>query len=138
VTPPVQNYRIEVDHPVTVAGADGRSFAVNLDPHRPDYVTTDGVEVWMERKKIRTRFLDAAGAQVGPWHKNLVPAIVWAAAAGWTDPSVPAWWSAAVTAEVRANSTSRRRKRKKPEDGAWDPNPLAGRVVTVEVKGDVL
>lgn len=107
-----QNYRIEVDHPVTVADASGRSFAVNLDPNRPSYVTDEGVEVWIERpaqgsrSAQKTRFVDAEGTQHGPVHVNLVPAIVWAIAQGWRDPSSPDWWNDELAAEVAAGGAT--------------------------------
>jgi hypothetical protein len=63
------------------------------DPDRPDYVTPDGAEVWIERKSQKTRFLDAFGAQVGPVHRNLAPAIAWARVHGWRDPSLPEWFN---------------------------------------------
>lgn len=114
MTRPEQNFRdIVVSEPVRVMGADGRSFEVDLDPDKPDYITDDGVEVWIERPAKgtkggqKTRFVDADGNQVGPIHSNLVPAIVHAAYYGWRDPGVPDWWSDEVTAEVRANTTFR-------------------------------
>lgn len=99
---PEQNFRdVEVDHPVHIISGDQR-FEVNTDPNRADYQTTEGVLVWLERKKIRTRYLDAEGNQVGPWHDNLFPALIWAAAQGWRDPSAPDWWNDGLIAEVRA------------------------------------
>lgn len=100
---PERNYLIEVDAPVKVVAvtADGdRSFLLDLDPEAPDYITDGGVPVWIERKKVRTRFLDAEGNQVGPWHANLVPAILSAVAAGWRKPGAPDWWNDTVAEEV--------------------------------------
>jgi hypothetical protein len=99
---PERNYQIEVSHPVLLGGAAYEPSELDLSPDRPDYVTADGVEVWMERKHQKTRFLDACGNQVGPVHRNLVPAIVWARAQGWRDPSLPQWFDDAAIAEVAA------------------------------------
>jgi hypothetical protein len=99
---PEQNYRIEVSHPVFLGGAARESAELDLSPDRPDYVTADGVEVWIERKGQKTRFLDACSSQVGPIHRNLAPAIVWARAQGWRDPSLPQWFNDGVIAEVAA------------------------------------
>jgi hypothetical protein len=99
---PEQNYRIEVNHPVLLGGAPHDSAELDLSPDRPDYVTTDGVEVWMERKRQKTRFLDVAGGQVGPVHANLGPAVCWARAQGWRDPSLPQWFNDGAIAEVSA------------------------------------
>jgi hypothetical protein len=70
---------------------------------QPAYVTDDGVAVWMRRKGQRVRFFDAVGVQVGPEHRNVAPAVVWAAFHGWINPRHPEL-SAAVTLEVRANT----------------------------------
>jgi hypothetical protein len=99
---PEQNYRVEVDRPVFLGSADQAPEALDLSPDRPDYVTTDGVEVWMERKHQKMRFLDARGEQVGPVHRNLAPAVVWARANGWRDPSLPDWFNDGAIAEVAA------------------------------------
>lgn len=92
------------------------------------YMTTKGVQVWMWRKGQKVRYYDAAGAQVGPEHRNVVPAIVWAAAEGWIDPLTP-MLSIAVTAEVRAESRSRATHEpwdeSNPDAGAWQPMPSA-------------
>lgn len=100
MTVPEQNYRILVNHPVYVGGMGQEPVEIDVSIGRPDFRTTDGVLVWIERKTIRTRFLNAAGEQVGPWHANFVPAIIWAAAQGWRDPSAPDWLNDAVIAEV--------------------------------------
>lgn len=84
------------------------------------YVTTDGTPVWMWRKGQRVRFYDAAGEQVGPEHRNVCPAIVWAASNAWFDPTALEL-SLAVTIEVRANS--RQFNEKDPLAGAWRPMP---------------
>jgi hypothetical protein len=97
---PEQNYRIEVSRSVLFGGGGRAPAELDLRPGRPDFVTTDGVEVWMERKRQKTRFLDCRGSQVGPVHCNLGPAIVWARAHGWHDPSLPEWFNDAVIAEV--------------------------------------
>jgi len=99
---PEQNYRIEANHPVLLGGGGHAPAELDLSPDRPDFVTTDGVEVWMERKGQKTRFLDGHGNQVGPVHRNLAPAIIWARAHGWRDPSLPQWFNDAVIAEVSA------------------------------------
>jgi hypothetical protein len=119
------NCAIEVDHPVMIGGADGE-FIVDLSPDLPAYVTTDGVPVWLERKKIKTRFLDADGNQVGPWHGNFVPAIVYAHREGWWDPSSPDWFNEACIREVREGGVP-------PQAGQPDtrkPSPLAGEPIT--------
>ena len=105
---PEQNYRIEVNHPVCLGGAAQSPAQLDLNPDRPDYVTADGVEVWMERKHQKTRFLDAGGSQVGPVHGNLAPAICWARAQGWRDPSLPDWFNDGAIAEVRADLEAQR------------------------------
>lgn len=104
---PERNFRdIVVDEPVHIVGPGGQRFEVDTDPDRPDFVTAQGVLVWMERKRQKTRFLDAQGNQVGPIHKNFVPALVWARAQGWRDPSAPDWFNDAVIAEVRAGGAA--------------------------------
>ena len=108
---PEQNYRIEVDHPVFLGGQGHGLTELDLSPDRPDFVTTDGVPVWMERKRQKARFLDAEGNQVGPVHANLVPAIVWARAQGWRDPSLPEWLNDACIAEVAAGGAPRNAER---------------------------
>lgn len=118
MTRPEMNAAIYVDRPVTLTGPDGQSFEVNTDPNAPDYVTTDGVEVWIERKHQKTRFLDKDGNQVGPVHRNLVPAIVWARNEGWRNPSDPDWWNDAVIADVRAGGAPDDRH---ADAGAWTP-----------------
>lgn len=67
----------------------------------PHYVTPDGVTVTMWRKGQRVRYFDTDGNQVGPEHRNVVPAVIWAAAHAWIDPRDP-MLSLAVTMEVRA------------------------------------
>ena len=103
---PEQNYRIEVDRPVFIGGGGHGLTEVDVSPDRPDFVTTEGVPVRMERKGQKTRFLDAAGNQVGPVHANFVPAIVWARAQKWTDPSLPDWFNDACIAEVAAGGAA--------------------------------
>jgi len=100
--PPEQNYRVEVDHPVLLGGQGHDLVELDLSPGRPDFVTTEGVEVWIERKRQKTRFLDAQGNQVGPVHRNFVPAIFWAYAQKWRDPSSPDWLNDGCIAEVAA------------------------------------
>lgn len=85
----------------------------------PAYVTPAGVAVWMWRKGQRVRFYDAAGTQVGPEHRNVVPAIVWAGAHAWVSPDHPNL-SLAVIAEVRAGG-AKRFDEKDAEAGAWLP-----------------
>ena len=103
---PEQNYRIEVNHPVLLGSGGHAPAELDLSLDRPDFVTTDGVEVWMERKRQKTRFLDSRGNQVGPVHHNLAPAIIWARAHGWRDPSLPQWFNDAVIAEVSAGGAA--------------------------------
>jgi hypothetical protein len=101
-SPPEQNYRIDVNHPVLLGGGGHAPAELDLNPERPDYVTTGGVEVWIERKGQKTRFLDACGRQAGPVHRNLAPAIIWARAHGWRDPSLPQWFNDGAIAEASA------------------------------------
>lgn len=110
---PVQNHRtIMCDSDVRIVGPDGRSFLVNLDPNRVDYVTPDGIEVWAERKQQKVRYLDAFGDQVGPTHKNLVQAVEWAALNDWRHPSDPDWWNDQVIAQTKASAAG--------ELGSWE------------------
>lgn len=105
---PRQNYKdIVVDHPVLLGSAGHAPAELDLRPDRPDFVTGDGVEVWMERKVQKARYLDADGNQVGPVHQNMVPAIVWARGQGWRDPSVPDWFNDQCIAEVAAGGPPR-------------------------------
>jgi hypothetical protein len=99
---PGQGYRIEASHPVLLGGQGHAPAQLDLSPDRPDYVTADGVEVWIERKRQETRFLDARGRQVGPVHRNLAPAVVWARTQGWRDPSLPQWFNDGAIAEASA------------------------------------
>ena len=99
---PEQNYRIEVSQSVILGGGGHAPAELDLSPDRPDYVTADGAEVWIERKLQKTRFLDRHGNQVGPVHPNLATAIIWARAQGWREPSLPQWFNDGVIAEVRA------------------------------------
>lgn len=98
---PEQNYRIETDRPVALSAPGRVPLVLDLSPGRPDYVTPDGTEVWMERKRQKTRFLDASGNQHGPVHANLGPAVVWARSQGWRDP-LPDWFNDGCIAEVAA------------------------------------
>lgn len=72
----------------------------------PDYVTPDGVPMWMVRPGQKTWFVDAEGVQHGPTHRNMVPAVIWATAEGWYDPSVPAWLNAGAYAEVMSGGAA--------------------------------
>ena len=85
----------------------------------PAYVTPAGVAVWMQRHGQRVRFYTAAGQQVGPEHRNVAPATVWAGINGWVDPTAPLL-SLGVIAETRANA--RYFDERYPEAGAWLPN----------------
>lgn len=67
----------------------------------PSYITETGVAVWMWRKGQRVRFFTAEGVQVGPEHSNVAPAILSAAAAGWSDTNLPAWFNKAFTASLQ-------------------------------------
>ena len=54
----------------------------------PHYVTQpDHAPVWMYRRGQKVRYFSEAGEQVGPEHANVIPAVIWAAAHGWIDPS---------------------------------------------------
>jgi hypothetical protein len=105
---PEQNYRdIVVSQPVLIGGGGHELAELDLSLELPDFITADGVPVWMERKVQKTRFLDAEGNQVGPVHANLVPAIVWARANKWIDPSLPEWLDRACIEEVAAGGAAR-------------------------------
>jgi len=88
------------------------------------YVTPQGIAVWMWRKGVRVRFYDARGEQVGPEHKNVYPATIWAAANAWVDPASP-MLSLACIAEVRHQIAERAamdpEAAKLAEAGAWNP-----------------
>lgn len=122
---PEQNYRIEVSHPVFLGGAAHDPAELDLSTDQPDYVTADGIEVWIERKRQRTRFLDAGGRQVGPVHRNLMPAIVWARAQGWRDPSLPQWFNDGAIAEVAAGGAGMAPAATRPA-GMTQPTGTAG------------
>jgi hypothetical protein len=53
----------------------------------PSYVTDQGVEIWMYRKGRKVRFYDCVANQVGPEHANVIPAMMWALANGWSSPT---------------------------------------------------
>jgi hypothetical protein len=99
---PEQNYRIEAGQPVLLGGEGHAPSELDLSPGQPDYITADGTAVWIERKRQETRFLDAAGRQVGPVHRNLAPAVAWARTQGWRDPSLPDWFNDGAIAEAAA------------------------------------
>lgn len=65
------------------------------------YITTEGVVVVLRRKAQRCRFVNHQGEVVGPEHRNVVPAIIWASANGWTDPSMPTWLANAMRDEIQ-------------------------------------
>ena len=68
----------------------------------PHYVTQpDHAPVWMYRKGQRVRFFDEQGIQVSPEHRNVVPAVIWAAANSWIDPN-SSELSVAVCIEVQS------------------------------------
>lgn len=74
-------------------------------PERPSHLSPDG-PLWMRRKGQRVRFFDEAGQQVGPEHRNVAPALIYAAFQGWIDPRCPAI-SAMLNAGIRAENTRR-------------------------------
>jgi hypothetical protein len=75
---------------------------------RVAYVVPEtGVYVWMFRRGQRVRFYDTHGEQVGPEHKNVAPALYWAAANAWVDPFHPNL-SLACTVEIRTQLADRR------------------------------
>lgn len=92
---------------------------------RVAYVTPQGIAVWMWRKGSRVRFYDARGKQVGPEHKNVYPATIYAAAHAWVDPAAPNL-SLACISEVRGQLAEReqldRVVAEEFEAGAWRPD----------------
>ncbi len=116
---PEKNCRVEVSHPVFLGRAGNELAELDLSPDRPDFVTSEGVEVWMERKVQKARYLTADGDQVGPVHANFVPAIIWARAQGWRDPSLPGWFNDACIAEVAAGGAPERHGGEQPADPFW-------------------
>lgn len=91
----------------------------------PHYVTPpNGIAVWMWRKGQHVRFYDEHGNQVGPEHRNVVPAIIWAAAHQWIDPG-NVNLSIGCILEVRRQMELRGSKSpdyvKAVEEGAWNP-----------------
>lgn len=88
------------------------------------YVTPQGIAVWMYRKGQRVRFYDMRGKQVGPQHKNVYPATIYAAANAWVDPTSPNLSLACIT-EVRRQNAERAAMhpdlRLDVEAGAWVP-----------------
>jgi hypothetical protein len=92
---------------------------------RPNYVTPpNGIAVWMWRQGQHVRFYDEHGNQVGPEHRNVVPAVVWAAAHQWIDPD-NVNLSIGCILEVRRQMEWRGSKSpdyvKAVEEGAWNP-----------------
>lgn len=93
----------------------------------PEYVTPDGVAVWMWRKGQRVRFYDMRGQQVGPEAPNVYPAQIYAAKHAWVSPTSPILSLACIT-EVRRQAAERAKERlgkrealDEIADGAWDP-----------------
>jgi hypothetical protein len=62
----------------------GELYSIGEDP---SYVTDQGAEVWMYRKVGKVRFYDRVANQVGPQHANVIAAMMWALANGWSNPS---------------------------------------------------
>jgi len=69
------------------------------------YRLPDGRVVSMQRKTIRVRFFDTVtGEQVGDEHRNVVPAMAFAAYHGWWDMAASADLNVRTILEVRANT----------------------------------
>jgi hypothetical protein len=67
------------------------------------FILADGRRVTMYRRGVTVRYYDETGVQVGPEHRNVVPALIWAwAQDDWYDPSTPPSLMAGVKAEIRA------------------------------------
>jgi hypothetical protein len=49
-----------------------------------------------------------AGIQDGPEHRNVVPALIWAWAQGWADPTTDPVFTAGIRAEIARNTRTRR------------------------------
>lgn len=95
----------------TPAAQWGRSWGL--------WCTPDRRLVEMQRKGQRVRFFDTeTGEQVGPEHRNVVPAMCAAAFAGWLDCNAPAWLAAGMVREVREKA---RLKGQKPTSPAAGP-----------------
>jgi len=72
------------------------------------FVTEQGEARHLFRKGSHCRWYTEAGVQDGPEQRNVVPALIWAWAQGWADPTTPAWLTAAVRSEIAANTRTRR------------------------------
>lgn len=96
----------------------------------PEYVTPEGIAVWMWRKGCRVRFFDMRGQQVGPEAPNVYPAQIYAAKHAWVSPATPILSLACIT-DVRRQDAERAAERLQSKenraalaevaDGAWDP-----------------
>lgn len=96
----------------------------------PEYVTPDGIAVWMWRNGQKVRFYDARATQVGPEHRNVYPAQIWAAFNAWISPTSPNLSLACITevrrqvaerTSERLESAEKRAALAEVRDGAFDP-----------------
>jgi hypothetical protein len=69
-----------------------------------EFVLNDGRTVRMYRNRNAVRYYDTNGEQVGPEHRNVVPALVWAwAQPDWHDPSTPPWLLTGIRREIASS-----------------------------------
>lgn len=82
----------------------GRGEMFGCSPDRPDYLTCpDRTPAWMYKRGQRVRFYDANANMVGPEHRHVAAAIVWAAMNSWWIVDQSANFNAALYVEVRTN-----------------------------------
>ena len=67
--------------------------------------TSDGTIVVMRRKGQRVQFFDHHGEPVGPEHRNVAPALIWAWSdqSGLSDPSLEPWIADGIRRELALN-----------------------------------
>lgn len=72
---------------------------------------SDGATVLMRRKAQRVQFFTQAGEPVGPEHRNVVPALIWAWASGspLSDPTADPVLMAGIRREIAAGKPERKR-----------------------------
>lgn len=66
---------------------------------------SDGAVILMRRKAQRVRFFTQDGEPVGPEHRNVVPAMIWAwsSQSGLTDPNGEPWLLKGIRDEIEAD-----------------------------------